>query len=90
MADWIGFKTPILFVHASKEDNRVAFKNLKWPKISTHINLRLQKFMHNCMKFTLNFDTLKFQSFDAESMYYGIKIAHLFIFFKMLFIQELI
>jgi len=26
MADWIGFKTPILFVHASKEDNRVAFK----------------------------------------------------------------
>jgi len=26
MADWIGFKTPILFLHASKEDNRIAFK----------------------------------------------------------------
>lgn len=46
--------------------------------------------MHNCMEFILNLDILKFQSFDVEAMYYGIKIAHLFIFLKMLFIQELI
>jgi hypothetical protein len=42
------------------------------------------------MKFIKNFDILKSQSFDVESMYYGVKIDHLFIFLKMLFIQKLI